>query len=500
MNEFDYVIVGGGSAGSVLAGRLSEDPKVRVCLLEAGGKGDSQVVKVPMGMVAMMPTRINNWAFDTVPQAGLNGRIGYQPRGKMLGGSSGSNAMVYIRGHRWDYDHWAALGNTGWSYADVLPYFKRSEHNETLQDQWHGQGGPLNVAELRSDNPFQGYYLEAAKQAGFPIIRDFNGAEQEGVGIYQVTQKGGERWSAARAYLHPHMQRPNLTVITGARARRVLFEGTRANAVEYACDGRVEQVAARREVLLCAGALQSPQLLMLSGVGDGEQLRQVGIEPLHHLPGVGQNLQDHPDFVFVYKARDVSLFGLSLTGSLRMLKEFWRYISGRRGMLTSNVAEGGAFLKTDPDLPAPDVQLHFATALVVNHARTIFPGHGYSCHVCLLRPKSRGSVKLRSANPDDAPLIDPNFLGDQEDLDVLVKGFKMTRQIMDAPALASRRHAELFTADVRHQFSGQAARLERQHAPQAPHRQHGGRARNHASESFRHGKRFWTAAARWRQS
>ncbi|MBF7729399.1 GMC family oxidoreductase [Pseudomonas sp. N040] len=448
MQEFDYVIVGGGSAGSVLAGRLSEDSAIRVCLLEAGGRGDSQVVKVPMGMVAMMPTTLNNWAFDTLPQPGLNGRIGYQPRGRMLGGSSGSNAMVYIRGHRWDYDHWAAQGNPGWSYADLLPYFKRSEHNETLHDEWHGQGGPLNVAELRSDNPFQGYYLDAARQAGFPLIRDFNGAEQEGVGIYQVTQKGGERWSSARAYLHPHMQRPNLTVITGARGRRVLFEGTRATAVEYSCGGRVEQVAARREVLLCAGAFQSPQLLMLSGVGDSEQLREVGIEPLHHLPGVGQNLQDHPDFVFVYKARDYGLFGLSLGGSLRMLKEFWRYITGRRGMLTSNVAEGGAFLKTDPSLPAPDVQLHFATALVVNHARTLIPGHGYSCHVCLLRPKSRGSVKLRSADPEDAPLIDPNFFGEPEDLEVLVKGFKLTRQIMDAPALASRRHTELFTAQV----------------------------------------------------
>jgi choline dehydrogenase-like flavoprotein len=449
MHEFDYVIVGGGSAGCVLAGRLSEDPAVSVCLLEAGGSGDSQVVKVPMGMVAMMPTTLNNWAFDTLPQPGLNGRIGYQPRGKMLGGSSGSNAMVYIRGHRWDYDHWASLGNPGWSYADLLPYFKRSEHNETLHDDHHGQGGPLNVSELRSDNPYQRYYLDAAQQAGFTLTRDFNGAEQEGVGIYQVTQKGGERWSAARAYLHPHLQRPNLTVLTGARGRRLLFEGKRACGVEYGRGGRIEQVRARHEVLLSAGAFQSPQLLMLSGVGDREALLRVGIEPLHSLPGVGQNLQDHPDFVFAYKARDYRLFGLSLGGSLRMLREFWRYLTGRRGMLTSNVAEGGGFLKTDPSLPAPDVQLHFATALVVNHARTVLPGHGYSCHVCLLRPKSRGSVKLRSSNPDDAPLIDPNFFGEPEDLEVLVKGFKLTRQIMDAPALAARRHAELFSADAR---------------------------------------------------
>ena len=449
MPEFDYVIVGGGSAGCVLAARLSEDPHISVCLLEAGGSGDSQVVKVPMGMVAMMPTRLNNWALETVPQPGLNGRIGYQPRGKMLGGSSGLNAMVYIRGHRWDYDHWAALGNLGWSYDEVLPYFIRSENNQTLRDRFHGQGGPLNVAELRTDNPFQQHFVDAAKQAGFPLIRDFNGAQQEGAGIYQVTQINGERCSAARAYLQPHLHRPNLQVITGAAARRVLFEDKRATGVEYGKDGQILQVRARHEVLLSAGAFQSPQLLLLSGVGDSAQLRQVGIEPVLHLPGVGQNLQDHPDFVFIYRAKSHDLFGLSLRGSLRMLKEFWRYLNGRRGMLTSNVAEGGAFLKTDPALPAPDVQLHFATALVENHARTLRLGHGYSCHVCLLRPKSRGTVKLRSANPEDSPLIDPNFLGEPDDLEAMVKGFKLTRQIMDAPALAEQRHAELHTENVR---------------------------------------------------
>lgn len=448
MREFDYVIVGGGSAGCVLAGRLSEDPKISVCLLEAGGSGDSQVVKVPMGMVAMMPTPLNNWALDTVPQPGLNGRIGYQPRGKMLGGSSGLNAMVYIRGHRWDYDHWAELGNLGWSYDEVLPYFIRSENNQSLHDQFHGQGGPLNVAELRTDNPFQQHYLDAATQAGFSLNRDFNGEQQEGVGSYQATQINGERCSAARAYLHPHLHRPNLSVITGAAAQRILFADKRAIGVEYNKGAQTLQVRARCEVLLSAGAFQSPQLLMLSGVGDSSQLRRVGIEPLLDLPGVGQNLQDHPDFVFIYRAKSHDLFGLSLRGSVRMLKEFWRYLKERRGMLTSNVAEGGAFLKTDPSVPAPDVQLHFATALVENHARTLRLGHGYSCHVCLLRPKSRGTVKLRSANPADTPLIDPNFFADPDDLEVLLKGFKLTRKIMDAPALAERRHAELHSVNV----------------------------------------------------
>ena len=447
--EFDYLILGGGSGGSTLAGRLSEDPNTTVALLEAGKAGDTWVVNVPAAMVLMVPTQINSKGFDTVPQPGLNGRCGYQPRGWALGGSSAINAMVYIRGHRYDYDHWAELGNAGWSYDEVLPYFKRSEHNFAFDDEWHGTEGPLPVSHLRTDNPFHQYYLEAARQVGYPVIDDFNGAEQEGIGIYQVTQKDGERWSAARAYLHPHMNtRPNLKVEIQAQVQRILFDGKRAAGVEFVQNGQTRVLRARKEVILAAGAFQTPQILMLSGVGDGAELQQKGISTVHHLPGVGKNLQDHPDFVFGYRSKSLDVLGISFSGAGRMMREIGRFRRERRGMITSNFAEGGGFLKTRPDLPAPDIQLHLVTALVEDHARKVRLGHGYSCHVCLLRPKSRGSVGLQSANPNDAPLIDPNFLGHEDDVKDLVAGFKMTRKLMDAPAMAAHRTEDLFTANV----------------------------------------------------
>lgn len=445
----DYIVVGGGSGGCVVASRLSEDPSIQVCVLEAGGNGDSWLIKTPFAVAAMLPTKINNWAFETVPQPGLNGRKGYQPRGKTLGGSSAINAMAYIRGHRWDYDHWASLGNTGWSFDEVLPYFKRSENNERLGAPLHGQNGPLHVGELRSDNPFQQIYLEAAKQTGFKLIDDFNGEDQEGVGIYQVTQYKGERWSAARGYLHPHMgKRPNLKVETGCQVTRIVFEGKRAVAVEYLQNGEKHTMRAKHEILLAAGAFQSPQLLMLSGVGEAKALRALGIPVVHDLPGVGQNLQDHPDFVFKYRAKSLDLLGISLGGTFRLAREMWRYLKKRRGLLTSNGAEGGAFLKTDPSLPAPDIQLHFVIAMIDDHARKLHMGHGYSCHVCLLRPKSVGEVTLASADPLAAPVINPRFLEHPEDMDNMVKAFKITRQLMNAPALTAVRESEYRTADV----------------------------------------------------
>ncbi len=451
MNQsFDYIVVGGGSGGSVVAGRLSEDPTLTVCVLEAGGAGNGMVVNVPAGAVAMMPTRINNWAFDTVPQAGLDGRTGYQPRGKALGGSSAINAMVYIRGHRSDYDTWAALGNHGWSYDDVLPYFRLSEHNERFDDAWHGRDGPLWVSDLRTGNPFHERYLEAARQASLPLSDDFNGAQQEGIGIYQVTQKQGERWSAARAYLLPHIgRRSNLTVETHAQVRRILFEGRRAVGVEVLQNGTVRKIRARREVVLAAGAFQTPQLLMLSGVGPMHELARVGIQTVQHLPGVGRNLQDHPDFIFGYRTRSVDTMGVSLRGSMRMLREILRFRRERRGMLTTNFAEGGGFLKTQPGLDAPDIQLHFVVALVDDHARRLHLGHGLSCHVCLLRPRSRGSITLRSNDPAAAPLIDPAFFADPRDVDDMVAGFKITRRLMQTPALAKWTTRDLFTANVK---------------------------------------------------
>jgi choline dehydrogenase-like flavoprotein len=455
MNEImaDYIVVGGGSGGCAVAGRLTEDPNIRVTVLEAGGRGDSQVVKIPLGGIAMVPTSLNNWAFETVPQPGLNGRRGYQPRGKLLGGSSGINAMIYTRGHRQDYDEWAALGNNGWSFDDVLPYFKRAENNATHGGHFHGQAGPLHVEELRTDNPFQQIYLDAARQAGFNINMDFNGAEQEGLGAYQVTQHQGERWTAARAYLHPHMApnanaRANLQVETGCHVTRILFDGKRAVGVEYVQNGQQKTLRAKCEILLAAGALQSPQLLMLSGVGDSEALQSLGIPLVHHLPGVGKNLRDHPDFVFKFRSKSLDLIGISPLGSLRMLREFWRYFKNRRGMLTTNGAEYGGFLKTDKKLAAPDIQLHFLIGMVDDHARKQHLGHGYSCHVCLLRPKSVGEVTLASKDPMAAPLINPRFLEHPEDIEGMLKGFKLTRQLLDAPALKAARTSDYLTANV----------------------------------------------------
>ncbi|HEV2212281.1 MAG TPA: GMC family oxidoreductase N-terminal domain-containing protein, partial [Gammaproteobacteria bacterium] len=348
MEGFDYVIVGGGSAGAVLAARLSEDPAVTVCLLEAGGRGDGWAVKLPLGIIATVPWPFINWGFKSVPQPELAGRRTYQPRGRVLGGSSAINAMIYTRGHPSDYDAWAAMGNAGWSYEDVLPYFKRAEANLTHRDRWHGNEGPLPVSGLRTGNPLQQAFVSAAKQAGFKENADFNGAEQEGVGVYQVTQREGERWSAARAYLHPALQRPNLKVITGAHAWRVLFAGKRATGVEYLHDGRFLSAEAKAEVILSAGAFQSPQLLMLSGIGPGEELKRLGIPVVQPLPGVGGNLQDHLDYTLIHRTKSLDTLGASPAAVWRLLRELGRYRRERRGMLTSNIAEAGGFLKSDP--------------------------------------------------------------------------------------------------------------------------------------------------------
>jgi choline dehydrogenase-like flavoprotein len=449
MDEFDYVIIGGGSSGCVVASRLSEDRNTSVAVIEAGGRGDSWVVNTPAAGVFMVPTRWHNWAFETEPQPHLNGRRGYQPRGKTLGGSSAINAMVYVRGHRADYDHWAALGNTGWGYDDVLPYFTRAECNEDFGGPWHGRSGPLNVARTRTDNPIHSVFLQAAREAQLPLCDDFNLPEPEGLGIYQVTQKNGERWSAARAYIHPHIgKRPNLQVECGARVCRIRIENKRAVSVEFRQGGTRRAFRARREIVVSAGAIQSPQLLMLSGIGDAKALREFGIDVVADLPSVGRNLQDHPDFVFVYRARSLDFLGLSAAGLLRMVHEFKRYRRTRRGMMATNFAEAGGFLKTQRELPQPDVQLHFVVAMVEDHARKLRWGHGYSCHVCLLRPRSRGAVSLRNPDPFAAPVIDPNFLGDPQDLEDMLAGFKLTRRLLDTPALSALRGRDLFAEDV----------------------------------------------------
>ncbi|MEO8303145.1 MAG: choline dehydrogenase [Betaproteobacteria bacterium] len=446
--NFDYVIVGAGSAGCVLAARLSEDPSVSVCLIEAGKRDTSPLIRMPLGIAVLVPRRLHNWAFKTVPQAGLQGRRGYQPRGKTLGGSSSINAMVYIRGHRSDYDEWAALGNAGWSYDDVLPYFRRSENNERLAGVFHGQGGPLNVADPRSPSAFMEICVAAAVQQGLRRNADFNGAEQEGVGLYQLTQKNGERWSAASAFLTPNLGRPNLTVRTTARATRVVFEGTRAVGVEYRQGGATRIVRAGREVILSAGTFQSPQLLLLSGVGDGEALRGMGIPTVAHRPGVGQNLRDHVDFVIAYRSLRKDLIGFMPGDIVNALKSSLRYRRERRGIFTSNIAEAGGFVKSSSDLAAPDLQLHFCIGILESHGRKLHANRGFSSHVCALRPKSAGRVALQSPNPLAAPMIDPAFYAHPDDLDTMVKGFKISRGIMESPLLAPYRGRDLFTAGV----------------------------------------------------
>ena len=436
--NFDYVIVGGGSAGCVLAARLSEDPDVSVALLEAGSADKSVLIHCPAGLALLAKTGSANWGFDTATQPGLNGRRGYQPRGKVLGGSSSVNAMVYIRGHRSDYDHWAAAGNPGWGWDDVLPWFKHAEHNERGANAFHGTGGPLNVMDLRSPNPLVAPFIAAGKSAGWPNNHDFNGEQFEGIGPYQVTHRNGERFSAAKAYLTPALTRPNLTVITGIRVTRLLLAQRRAVGLQALHEGREVTIHVKRELLLAAGALQSPQLLLLSGIGEADQLLRHGIPIQHELPGVGRNLHDHPDVVQVVEAPALTQsFGISPHGVLNVARAVMQWRRERSGLLTTNFAEAGGFIRSDPSEPIPDLQLHFVVGKLVDHGRKTVLGHGYSCHVCLLQPKSRGAVTLADDNPLSPPRIDPNMLSDDDDTARLVRGFKLMRTLLQQPALTS---------------------------------------------------------------
>ncbi|MES2262221.1 MAG: GMC family oxidoreductase N-terminal domain-containing protein [Pseudomonadota bacterium] len=446
--QFDYIVVGAGSAGCVLAARLSEDPAVTVCLIETGGPDNSVLIHAPAGVVAMLPTGINNYAYQTVPQPGLDGRQGYQPRGRTLGGSSSINAMLYVRGHRHDYDHWAALGNAGWSYDSVLPFFKQSQHHElgdAVSADYHGAGGPLNVCYPRHTSPINDLFLQAAASQGIAFNPDYNGARQEGAFMYQVTQKNGERCSSAKAYLTPNLDRPNLTVMTRAVASRVLFEDRRAVGVQCIRDNVTQTLGARREVLLAAGAFGSPQLLMLSGIGPAAELAASGVPLLHDAPGVGENLQEHIDYVQSWRIpSNTESFGISLRGCSRFAAAMLEWHRRRSGMVTSPFTEAGAFICSDASVSVPDLQLVFVLALVDDHARKMHLGHGISCHVDVLRPHSRGTVRLAGRDPRASLRIDPRYLSDQRDMDLLVKGAQIQQRIMESAPFDALRGEMLY--------------------------------------------------------
>ena len=432
MEQADIVVIGGGSGGAAAAGRLAEDGRYTVALLEAGGRNTGLITRIPGFMGKQTPK--TNWAYDTVPQAGLNGRRGYQPRGKGLGGSSAINAMLYIRGAAWDYDNWAALGCDGWSYDDVLPVFKRAEANVRGASEWHGADGPLKVSDQVNPHPGSLEFVEAGASLQIPRNDDFNGTRQDGIGVYQVTQHNGERWTAARGYVEPARDRANFSVITEATVERVLFEDGKVWGVAYR-RGREERVIRAKKVVLAGGVFGTAQLLMLSGIGPAAHLAEHGVKPLVDRAAVGANLQDHIDYVAAFEVLGRYFLGQSFAGNLTMLGQLVRWLRKRDGVLTSPFAESGGFLTVTPGAPAPDVQLHFVPIPLEDHGRTAVKAHGFSCHVCVLRPESTGTVRLASGDVRDAPLIDPAFFSDDRDMTVMKAGVRAMYRILQSPPL-----------------------------------------------------------------
>jgi choline dehydrogenase len=442
MSAFDYVIVGAGSAGCVLAHRLSVDPTLRVLLVEAGGSDRSPLIRAPGGLLPIMMSGAFNWGYQSVPQKHLQDRVLYLPRGKVLGGSSSTNGMVYCRGTRTDYDEWASLGNAGWSFAELLPYFKRAETHELGESDAHGGSGPLRIGRPRVKHPLAVAFVEAGQQAGHPYNDDTNGRHREGFGPTDVTAWKGRRQSTAAAYLRPVRSRPNLSVLTHAHATRVCFEGHRAVAVELRRGGTLRRVRAEREVILAAGALNSPQLLMLSGVGDGGHLREHGIEVLVPLEGVGRNLHDHLATHVKLRSRvPNSMF--KYFGPLQGALAIGRYLAFRSGPLADPGMEAVAFVKSDPSLADPDLKFHFLMALYRNNGRELIPEHGFGVHINAVKPRSTGQLRLASADPAAAPLIDQGYLSDPRDLDVMRAGIRSAREVFRQRAFDPYRGEEL---------------------------------------------------------
>ena len=434
--NFDVVIVGGGSAGCCLAGRLSEDPGRSVCLIEAGPPDRDPRIKIPLALIALIGNPRFDWCYESTPHAHMNGHTVPVPRGKTLGGSGSINSMVYIRGRPSDYDAWARLGCVGWNWDSVLPYFIKAESNQRLADDpLHGRDGPLSVEDLRSPDPMLEQYIAAGKAVGIPANRDFNGTSQEGIGTYQLTMHKGRRWSAADAYLKPALGRKNLHVVTHAEVESIDFDGKLARWLNLRRGSEHETIVIDAELILCAGTIGTPALLLRSGVGPQDHLQEFEIPIVHELPGVGENLHDHPAIAAHYEGGD-SGRGLSFATLPGLAAAPFEYLFARRGIFTSNLVEGGGFARTDASLTEPDVQFHFIPSKVGHIGAKITWGRGYYCDVCVLKPASRGRLRLASAKIDDDPIIDLNMLSNYEDRQTLLRGLKLLRRILSSPALS----------------------------------------------------------------
>lgn len=432
--QFDFIVIGAGSAGATLAARLTENSQFKVCLIEAGGADKSPFIHIPFGLAFLSRMTNLGWEYDTEPQTHLNNRKLFWPRGKVMGGSSSLNAMCYIRGVPEDYDLWSEMGAKGWDWQTVLPYFKKSEKQQHGESELHGADGYLSVSDLRHTNPLSDSFVAAAQDAGLDKVTDFNSTKREGLGFYQVTQENGQRCSAAKGYLSPALSRPNLTVVTKALVEKIIISDGVATGVQVQINGESVALTASKEVLLSAGAINSPQVLMLSGIGPKKHLAEKGIETIVDLPGVGQNLQDHLDAIVQHRCKSRESYSISLALIPRYVKAAFNYLFNRKGLMTSNVAEAGGFDRTQNAGDIPDIQYHFLPAILLNHGRTTAFGYGYGVHVCGLYPKSRGEIRLGSNNPKDLALIDPHYLEHPDDQKVMIDGVRRARKILAAAA------------------------------------------------------------------